>query len=71
MLRKISITWHEPRYIFISEAVGIGGRRFGSWEQADDPDRVFRKKKIVDEFGKEKVVTVDLAESFFAELGDW
>ena len=37
----------------------------------DDPARVFRKQKVVDEFGKEKVITIDLAESFFAELGDW
>lgn len=40
------------------------GRRFGNWEQADDPDRVIRKRKEVDEFGREKVITVDLTESF-------
>ena len=52
------------------EEVGLG-RRFGSWEQADDPERVMRKQKEADEFGKEKVITIDLTESFFAELGDW
>ena len=46
------------------------GRRYGSWEQTDDPDRVIGKRKETDEFGKEKVITVDLAESWFAELGD-
>ena len=34
----------------------------------DDPDRVFRKQKIVNEFGKGKVTTIDLAESFFAGM---
>ena len=52
------------------EEVGLG-RRFGSWEQADDPERVIRKQKVLDEFGREKVITIDLTESFFAELGDW
>lgn len=42
-----------------------------SWEQVDDPKRVIRKRKELDEFGKERVITMDLAESFFAELGDW
>ena len=51
------------------EYFGVG-RRFGSWEQADDPNRVIRKREEVDEFRREKVTTVDLTESFFAELGD-
>ena len=34
------------------ENVGLG-RRFGSWKQADDPNRVTRKRKELDEFGKE------------------
>lgn len=46
------------------------GRRFGSWEQADDPDRVIQERKELDEFGKEQVTIVDPTESFFAELGD-
>ena len=53
------------------DGLGVAGRRFGSWEQVGDPSKVFRKKKVVDEFGKEKVITIDLAESFFADLGGW
>ena len=52
------------------EGLGIAGRRFSSWEQVDDTSRVFQKQKIVDEFGKERVININLAESFFAELGD-
>ena len=29
------------------------GRRFGSWEQADDPKRVIRKRKELDESEKQ------------------
>ena len=43
---------------------------FGSWEPADDPNRVIRKRREMDEFGKEKVITVDLTGSFFAEFGN-
>ena len=41
------------------------GRHFGSWEQADDPNQVFKTIHKGD-----KMVTVDLAETFFGSLWD-
>ena len=51
------------------ENVGLV-KRFGSWKQVDDPDRVIRRRKELNEFGREGVITVDMTEFFFAELGD-
>ena len=40
-------------------------RHFRSWEQIDDPKQVFRKVREEDQVG-----TVDLAETFFGQLGN-
>ena len=41
------------------------GEHFGSWEQIDDPKRIFRKVQE-----ESQVVTVYLAEAFFGQLGN-